>query len=307
MQERDFSEEEVRLLARCAHALMQSDDGDKQEAQRFLACAAKAGDKESQLSWGLWLARMELSGHRNTSITGAANYKEAIRWLTLAGEQGLGKAWYAISRIYLKAEFSQRNVTESQHYLAKAAAAGYHLAQQELGVLTWRTRRGDASREVRAVYWLQKAAAQGCAEAATLLQKIASDAVPAPWAQAALGQLAQNVTRVPHVLRARVALAARIGLSIPEALLIDLNTADYGHCLVIDIRAHYARGKRRLILVRTEEERQAIAHIAYLLDGVDCGADGSEGNYRQRFYRFKQLVPNWIELQKLSLSKPTGR
>lgn len=291
MPDRPLSEKEVRLLARCAHALMMSVEGDKHEAERFLQCAAAAGDRDSQLSWGMWLARMDLDGRRNGLIEGSANYKEAIRWLTMAGEQGLGKAWFAISRIYVKAEFSQRNLEQAQHYLTKAAEAGYHVAQRELGMLIWRTRKGDASKDVRAAYWLQKAAANGCDAARAQLGKIASRAVPAAWAQAAQRQLVQDAFKVPHVLMARVALAARFGLSIPEALLIDIATADHGHCLVVDVRAQYARGKRRLIMVETPEERQAIDRIKRLLDGTDCGPDGPEGRYRQRLYRFRKLIP----------------
>jgi hypothetical protein len=92
---------------------------------------------------------------------------------------------------------------------------------------------------------------------------------------------------------ARVALAARFGLSVPEALLIDPARADRCHCMVIDIRNSYARGKRRLILVQTTEERRALDDTIQLLDGVDCSANGPEGPYRQRLYRLKRLVPDW--------------
>ncbi|MGH8809110.1 MAG: hypothetical protein ACREX0_14655 [Noviherbaspirillum sp.] len=156
MPDRRLSEEEARLLARCAHVLMQNADGDHAEAQQFLECAAAAGDKHAQLSLGLWLARMDIYGHRNTCIKGTARYKEAIRWLSMAGELGLAEAWYAIFRIYMKAEFSQRNAAEAQHYLNKAAEGGYLVAQRELGLSHWRRREKDPMKELRAVYWLQK-------------------------------------------------------------------------------------------------------------------------------------------------------
>lgn len=292
MQDRTFSEDEVRLLARCAHALMMSADGDKQEAQYFLQYAAAAGDRDSQLSWGLWLARMDIDGKRNDGIAGAANYKEAIRWLAMAGEQGLAKAWYAISRIYLKAEFSQRNLEQVHHYLRKAAEAGYHVAQREFGMLIWRTRKGDASKDVHAAYWLQQAVLQGCGEARAQLMKIASPPVPAAWALEAQQQLTQQSFKVPTVLMARVTLAARFGLSLPETLLIDPAGADLGHCLLVDVRTQYARGRRRLIMIETSEQRQTLDRVAQLLDGMDCGPNGPEGKYRQRLYRFRKLVPN---------------
>lgn len=293
-----LSDEEVRLLARTAHALMLSADGDKREALSFLECAAAAGDRDSQLALGLLLARMDISGKRSECLAGIANYKEAIRWLTLAGEQGSGKAWYAISRIYQKSEFSQRSLPQAHHYLCKSASAGYDVGQRELGMLIWRKRKGDETQDVLAVYWLLKAAAQGCREAAAQLEKLASHASPAPWAVAAQRQLAAHAFKVPILVTARVALAARFGLSIPEALLIDLASADRGHCLVVDIRADYARGRRRLVLVNKDEERAEIDRIAHSLEGLDCGPSGPEGRYRQRLYRLRKLLPDWDEVQR---------
>lgn len=296
MQDNIFTSEEIRLLARCARVLMHSPDGDKQEAKRFLLLAAEAGDRDSQLHWGLWLARMDASGKRNNVLPGTTKYKEAIAWLSRAGEQGSTQAWYAISRIYMKAAFSQRSLEEAYRYLAMAAEAGDSMAQQELGSWIWRTRKDDPSKDVQAVYWLRKAEAQGCVSAAPLLEKIASRAAPATWALAAQRQLANEAYKVSQVLMARIALAARFGLSIPEALLIDPARADRCHCMVIDIRNSYARARRRLILVQTPEERQALDNTIRLLEGIDCSASGPEGDYRKRLYRLKRLVPDWNAL-----------
>ena len=292
MQEEAFTEEDIRLLARCGYALMRIPNGDQEEARFFLEYAANAGDRESCLHLGLWLARMEISGERDASLTGSANYKEAIHWLTLAGEQGISEAWYAISRIYLKSEFSLRSLDESQKYLVKSAEAGYSLAQAALGSWIWRNRKNDSSKDVEAVYWLQQAAAQGCDEAMPLLEKLACRAAPAPWARAAQLQMTNQAFKVPHILMARVALAAQFGLSIPETLLIDPERADRGHCLEIDIRSLHARSKRRLILVLSPEERRLLNDMRRFLGGMDCSPGGPEGNYRQRLYRLKKLVPD---------------
>lgn len=296
MQDNILTTEEMRLLARCAQVLIHCPDGDKQEAKRFLLLAVNAGDRDAQLHWGLWLARMDISGKRIASLPGAARYKEAIAWLRRAGEQGAAQAWYAISRIYMKSEFSRRSLEDAHRYLVMAAEAGDRKAQQALGSWIWRTRKADPSSDVQAVYWLQKAAAQGCVSAAPLLEKIASRPMPATWALAAQRQLANASSKVPQVLMARVALAARFGLSIPEALLIDPARADRCHCMVVDIRNSYARGKRRLILVQTPEERRVLDDTIRLFEGFDCSANGPEGHYRQRLYRLKRLVPDWNAL-----------
>ncbi len=297
LKNRRMPEQDGQLLARCASALLQSDDADQTDAARFLERSAVEGNADSQLFLGLWLAKMDIDGHRTARLIGAAKYKHAIQWLTLAGEQGRAEAWFAIYRIYLKSEFSQRSATEARKYLAKAAASGHRDAQRELGIAFWRNRGDDLSNAVLAVYWLHKAAQQACTAADTLLKKIAMPAIPAAWAQAALQQLMPGSGAVPPDLLARVELAARFGLSRAEALLIDLDKVDRGHCLLIDIRAHHARSKCRLILIATDAERQALDRILLAPNGPDTWSGRMEGNYRQRLYRFKSIWPHIISPQ----------
>lgn len=286
-----LGEENLLLLIRTAQALLANDEFVATDVQAFLELAAYANEKAAQLALGLWYARMDSDGERLQVGAGSANYKKAIRWLTIAGEAGLAEAWYALSRIYLKSEFSQRNLVDMQRHLEHAAKMGHCAAQLECGLSAWRNRREKIVNDVRAVYWLQKAAAQGSSEAAGLLAKIADRARPAAWAESAKLLLTREVIKAYPFLAARIELALLFGLSRPEALLLDLNQADSGHCLVVDIRTYYARSKRRLILIQTGEERQSLSRIARLFEDVDCGPNGPEGNYRQRLYRFKTAVP----------------
>jgi TPR repeat protein len=289
--------------------------------------AAAEHDRHAQLAMGLRCARMRIDGRRvaqgakpgaadaadgsahvadahvaNAHVANAhvahahvanahvANFKKAIRWLTLAGEQGLAEAWYALSRIYIKPEFSQRNVADAQRFLERAAEMGYRDAQLECGHNAWRARRENENNDVRAVYWLQKAAAQGAREAVELLRKIAPRPVTAPYTET--GRLAGHagLPGSHPLLGARLELAALFNLTRAEALLLDVATADQGHCLVIDIRASYGRSKRRLVMVETAAERQALDRIVQLFEQVDCGPAGPEGNYRQRLYRLRTLI-----------------
>ena len=258
----------------------------------FWELAAAEHERHAQLAMGLRCARMGLDGRRIASDSGgAANFKKAIRWLTLAGEQGLAQAWYALSRIYIKPEFSQRNVGDAQRYLERAADMGYRAAQLECGHNAWRARRENENNDVRAAYWLQKAAAQGCAEAAGLLCKIAPRLTGPTYVDTGK-LLARNpdLDRSHPLLAARLELAAQFMLSRAEALLLDVVAADRGHCLVIDIRASYGRSKRRLVLVETPAERQVLDRITRLFEGIDVGPSGPEGNYRQRLYRLRTLL-----------------
>ncbi|MCC2955167.1 hypothetical protein LK542_05985 [Massilia sp. IC2-477] len=257
----------------------------------FWELASAEHDRHAQLAMGLRCARMGVDGRRIAGAGGAANFKKAIRWLTLAGEQGLAQAWYALSRIYIKPEFSQRNVADAQRYLERAAEMGYRAAQLECGHNAWRARRENENNDVRAVYWLQKASAQGCAEAVALLRKIAPRLSAPAYVETGALLAGHEGALAPHpLLHARLELAALFGLSRAEALLLDVPAADHGHCLVIDIRASYGRSKRRLVLVDTAQERHALDRIARLFEGIDCGPSGPEGNYRQRLYRLRTLV-----------------
>lgn len=300
---------EVTLLSRTARLLAEGKgdtDAGSDEIHAFWELAAAEHDRHAQLAIGLWYARMQVDGTRIQGGTGAANFKKAIRWLLLAGEQGLAEAWYALSRIYLKPEFSQRNVADAQRYLERAADMGYEVAQLECGNNAWRARRENESNDVRAVFWLQQAAAQGNAEAGLALRKIAPRLDDASHTETgALRDCVGDLAAHP-LLAARLELAALFGLSRAETLLLDVAAADQGHCLVIDIRASYGRSKRRLVMVNTAQERQALDRIVRLFENVDCGPGGPEGNYRQRLYRLRTLMAD-AAMSERTLDGQDGR
>jgi TPR repeat protein len=284
--------DEVTLLSRCARLVAGGGlvhDVGAEELHAFWELAAAEQDRHAQFSLGLWCARMRVDGKRVPGSGGAANFKKAVRWLAQAGEQGLAEAWYALSRIYIKPEFSQRNVFEAQKYLERAAEMGYRDAQLECGNAAWRARRENENNDVRAMFWLQKAAAQGCPKAAAALRKIAPR-VGGAWNGLEALLAGRDLSAHP-LLAARLELALAFGLSRAEALLLDIRSADRGHCLVVDIRASYGRSRRRLVLVESAQERQLLDRVAHLFENVDCGPGGPEGNYRQRLYRLRTLLP----------------
>lgn len=309
---RRFAPDDIILLSRCARLLDPALAGcgngcaacagpaaavaqqlEAGEPAVFWELAAAERDRHAQLALGLRCARMRIDGQRNDAVaaTPVANFKKAIRWLTLAGEQGLAEAWYALSRIYTKPEFSQRNAVDAQRHLERAADMGYRDAQFECGQHAWRARRENENNDVRAVYWLKKAAAQGSSEAAGLLRKIAPRAATPPYLDTGRLLASHGDLLAPHpLLAARIELAALFALSRAEALLLDVAAADQGHCLVVDIRASYGRSKRRLVLVDTAQQRQALDRIVRLFSAVDCSPAGPEGNYRQRLYRLRTLL-----------------
>ena len=287
---------EVVLVSRCARLLSEGVTADAHgctgpdEVHRLWQLAAAEQDAHAQLALGLWWARMGIDGRRDETLVGAANFKKAIRWLEQAGEQGLAQAWFALSRIYMKPEFSQRNIADAQSYLERAAGMGYREAQFECGSLAWRARRDHAGKDVQAVFWLQKAAAQDCPQAAAMLEKIAPRCDSALFTDTGALGVRRDVSHTQPLLAARLALAALFQLTRAEALLLDVRAADNGHCLVVDIRASYGRSKRRLVQINPVQ-RQRFDQILSVFGNVDTGPAGPEGNYRQRLYRLRTSIP----------------
>jgi TPR repeat protein len=253
----------------------------------------RAGERAAQLALGLQWARMDRTGERVAPGAGSVNFKRAIACLTRAGELGEADAWFALARIYMRTEFSQRSASEAQAWLERAAALGHAMAQFECGMQAWRLRREEEENDVRAVYWLQKAAAQGCEQAHAALERIAPPAAAPDWT-AQLARLAPQVLRdqlaSQPLLAARIDLAMHFQLSRAEALLLDVDAADRGHCLVVDIRAAYGRCRRRIVLVRNARQRQALDRAARVFESIDAGVAGPEGNYRRRLYRLKSWL-----------------
>lgn len=285
----DLSKEDIFLLTRCAQALVATANYNTDEVETFWTLAAQAGDRDAQFALGMWMAHMDANGHR-TAIEGNRNLGAAVHWLTLAGQQGVVEAWYMLAKIYRKPTpgLASRGWPQIAQYLERAAEAGHCLAQLELGLEAWRTRRGNKQNEIIATYWLQKAAAQGNVEAHNALRKIVTLATPAPWACVALDQMTEDIIRNHPFLVARVELAAMFGLAFPEAMLLDLNTADHGHCLEVDITAIYGRSTRRIVLIQTLGERQLLTRVRRIFANIDCSENGPEGNYRKRYHFFKK-------------------
>lgn len=286
-----LAQKDAVFLSRCARECLRTGDFDPHELERFWELAAKAGDRDAGFALGLRFANMNEQGERSAGPSRNSNYRKAIHWLSLAAEQGVAAAWYALYRIFMRPNtgLSQHSLADAQRYLERAAESGHRAAQLELGRAFWRTRRRALDNDVHAAYWLRKAAAQGADEAAAALAGIATCAAPASWARQARRQMTQDALSTYPFLAARLELAALFGLSLPESLLLDINAANRGHCLLVDIRKLNARSKRRLILVESAEERLALDRIRHNFASIDCGPKGPEGNYRQRLYLFRKL------------------
>ncbi len=278
----NFPVDDIALLSHCARALIRAGDFATDTMKEIAEPAAREGDRYARFCLGLWYAKMNEKGERLPGIARLINYRMAIYWLTLSGKQGIADAWFVISRIYLRPEFSHRSITEAEKNLFYAARAGHCGAQLALGQRLWRQRRRGILYDVKAADWLHRASAQGCPEAAKLLSKIASSASPALWALALAGDA---MAIADPLLAARIKLAAHFGLSKQEALLLDVCAADHGHCLLVDIQGKPFRGRRRLILIKTGAERRVLDQVKRVFERATRERQEDEGNYRQRLYR----------------------
>jgi TPR repeat protein len=285
-------EKSIQLVSRSAIAFLKSGVTDVSEAELFLQFAAHYGDLNAQYLFGTWCANLDEEGQILAEPKHRNRFKKAVYWLTLACEKGDARAWYALYKIYTRPNSGlyDHSMLDAQRCIERAAELGHPVAQWELGAALWRARRARDANDVRASFWLQKAAAQGSSPAEALLGRMATLPAPASWAQDVQRQLAPEVLTRHPLLAARIALAARFGLSRQEALLLDINAADHGHCLVVDIRSQYARSKRRLILLQTGDDRLALTRIARHFTQVDSGPGGPEGNYRKRHYLLSKVI-----------------
>jgi TPR repeat protein len=279
----------ARSAAPAAGTAFPSPQRSRVELNRLLERAAQAGNRSAQLALGLKCAGLDSDGERLPLPDLAINYKRAVRWLYQAGQQGAAEAWLALARIHARPDFVQRERAGVQSCLARAAELGHVVAQLELGLRCWRTRRSNPGADLQAVRWLMRAAEQGSAKAANALRRISPPA-QADWC-AHLRLAPPTVHRMVDeqvLLEARLELACLFKLSRAEALLLDVRAADHGDCLAVAIRTGYGSSRRRIVPVVEETQRTTLDRANRLFAGA---AHIDEGNYRRRLYRLRR----WLE------------
>ncbi|WP_075256634.1 tetratricopeptide repeat protein [Herbaspirillum camelliae] len=288
----ELSSQETALLMNYAEVLQSQTKVPLLRVQRLLEIVAISGSAHARLKLGLRHARIDLAGERTFPNHGAAHYTKAIPWLLYAAHDGLPEAWHALSRIYAKSEFSQRNLITSRGYLERAAEMGLLSAQIEYAQTSWRYRRESQFNDIRAAYWWLKAAEQGDVQARKELEAFAKLPLKGKWAEQILDQVTTKIRKANPFLSIRLEIAVAFGLSRPEALLLDFRKGDHGHCLEVDISKYHAKSRRRLVLVDSEEQREVLKAAARVFGDVDLSTNGPEGNYRKRQYKLKTLLPS---------------
>ena len=260
--------------------------------------AAELGLTSAKLTVGLRLAQFE--GNKESKSN--ASLKKAAHWLALAAKDGDRDAWYALSEIYRRPQFSGYNANESDRCLDRAADLGHPEAQLRKGANLWRKRKKteEKVRGLQASYWVWQANQQGIPEAKKLLSKILVS-YPHPikndWYK--LAQCADHA--INHhseyqldlewlLLCHRIVIANQFNLSKAELLLSEVSQLQHEHCVVVDIRWELPKILPRLIQIETIQQRRALLAAGKVFAGTDIEI---EGNLRQRRYRFDQ-VTDWL-------------
>jgi TPR repeat protein len=240
----------------------------RREAVRWLAKSAQRGECLAQL----WLGRAYLESQGSRSSGLPRSYKQAARWLERAAARDNPDACLALSRLYLRRSFSGRDASRAQRYLERAAMLGSVDAQYDIGHAC--LRRGAVSdNDVRGTCWLARAATGGHLAAARLLNDAG---LIAPRLAEELRARHEALVRALGVLdlplSCRLEVAYAFALTLPEALLLDPVHADRGECLLVTRQAGVRGSMRRVRVVLTREQRDAVDRAKRLIR-PDRGTD----------------------------------
>jgi hypothetical protein len=293
----------------------------------------------ARLTLGLQLAQLDgVSVSDSASASGSsavdmgrsnASLKKAVYWLELAAKDGDRDAWFALGKIYRRAQFSGYSATESDRCFNRAADLGHAQAQLRKGANLWRKREklDEKVKGLQASYWVWQAQQQGVHDARDLLAKIL-ESRPKPvandWhdlalmAEQAINRHAEYKIEYEWLLLChRLVIANQFHFSKAELLLADIAQLQHEHCVVVDIRWELPKILPRLIQIETIGQRRALLAAGKVFTGKASNALGAasgsrdsitrnaadedelvesrerEGNLRQRRYRFDK-VSQWL-------------
>jgi TPR repeat protein len=111
------------------------------------------------------------------------DYKEAMRWYTLAAQQGLFLSQYALGRMYYNGQGVAQDYKEAMRWWKLAAQQGDVSAQHNLGLL-YGLGRGVLQDNTRAHMWFNIAAARGDKDGVKLRDAAARVMTPQEVAEA---------------------------------------------------------------------------------------------------------------------------
>ncbi|OGA64226.1 MAG: hypothetical protein A3G81_25165 [Betaproteobacteria bacterium RIFCSPLOWO2_12_FULL_65_14] len=256
------------------------------QASALLAKAALAEHAQAQLYFGLLHA-----SPLTRKVTGVPHsLKKAASWLGKASHGGCAQASFELHRLFRLRQFSLKNAAVAQKYLETAAGQGHAQAQYLIGLELLRDTVGRDN-DIAAAGWLLRAARQGHAEARTVARLLyCRKALVSPGSAAEQSQLIRTMARTRIALATRLELGQTFRLSIAELLLFDPEDADQEHFIVLDVRRHLRRARRRIVAVETAEERTLLDRARRLLNARNPHPTDVRGPLSQRKLDLEQSI-----------------
>lgn len=217
--------------------------------------------------------------------------KTAARLLERAAEAGIGEAWWDLSRLYSRPDFTGRDLVRARQCLEKAAWAGVPAAQLALGERL-AAHKGDLKSMLEAGRWLSYALQAGETGAAPLLEMLAGAAPPRDTELERRQEAALAEIEDAHpAVAARLRLAARFDLDLREALFLDPDAADQGWCLLADVGKHFTYKPWRLVRIENEAQRKALSRLCSVFASrKDAATDIAAGSMRDRKRKVESLL-----------------
>jgi uncharacterized protein len=133
--------------------------------------------------WGDVKAQHNLAALFLEGVEVEQNYAEALKWHTLAAEQGLALAQHDLGTMYLEGLGVAPDVAQAFHWFSKAAEQGDAKAQSNLGIL-YATGQGTEESVVEAAKWFRLSAAAGLLDGLENLQVAQEEMTPKQAAEA---------------------------------------------------------------------------------------------------------------------------
>jgi TPR repeat protein len=277
--------EDALACARLGQLLFE--DAHHRDAAPLLERAAKAGNADAAFHLGQLYASSR--GRRESGVP--HSYKRAALWWDRAAQAGKVDAAFALYRLYSNRSFSLRDPVTAHVYLTMAAERG-HAEAQYLRGMSARRQRVSMDADVTAAGWLQRAADQNYGPAVQALRELCPDA---PVVDEALARqraaLLHEIARSDLCLATRLEVGCAFGLTVREALALELARADRGHCLVVERKERGRTGAaRRLYRVHPGTERKLLDR-AHAVLALESRPPSRLPPWKARFTQLRSLLP----------------
>ena len=159
---------------------------DEHHARRVTMGRSGTQEIREAVKWaqqGFATAQFLLGGMYYYGYGVVQDYREAVKWWTLAAQQGYAKAQYNLGLMYHDGEGVETNVREAVKWWTLAAQQGHAKAQHHLGVMYYNG-YGVEKDEAEAHKWLNLAVAQGDETARIVRDMVAQQMTPDQIAEA---------------------------------------------------------------------------------------------------------------------------